>query len=265
MARHLTWCLRRTIVLTNRLSVNRPVMTVLKFSDHAAQPALLPVTSVNHQSIDVDYDDENDYTKFAAEYKHGFNLATMVLMKILDVTKKNAEKAITEHPMLKDLTKKVICKNFQILREAGIYKSTVKDHIFLIANETDTLKEKIKLVHALGVDLNEAVPLFHLSIKMLARFEKRCRLEASYFSHPNRIHYFAEKLNVSLTSQSRAVNVLLLFNYCSLFIYSVNYWVLIFFKLCWHADNKKFEVYTEKQKIIQFGKINQKIGETANF
>lgn len=194
MARHLTWCLKRTFVLTSRFNVNLHPRLVAKVSNSGPPKPYIGIAGVT--KMDTDTDELREFEMFEEDAKHGMKLAVTSLRKILCISEAKATKAVAEYPAFKLLSKRTIYENFHFLRESGMFKSTIKDNKFLLAAKTDELKTKISLIKRLELNINDAVALFHLGINVLERHDAYTQIDASYLPARNKIWYLAERFKV---------------------------------------------------------------------
>lgn len=204
MARHLTWCLRRTLQYTNTSSMNVPCTllrsinfsSTLKFYRTAVKGDIIIPKFPQIIEGSADYENAKDYKEFLIGTEFGREHAARTLMKILAFTKPDALKVIQQNPVLARVPTKTIVKIFEILREAGIRKTTIIENPFLLAEVDGELPQKIDIVQKIDFDINDAVHLLHLNLRTLNIYTTRSRIDSTYMPDSNRMRYLAGKLQV---------------------------------------------------------------------
>ncbi|XP_043275646.1 uncharacterized protein mTTF [Venturia canescens] len=202
MARHLTWCFKRTLHLTNFLNVHRRCMLIQTVKRNFSAkslgtigntiiiPKLSEITEDN-----IDNGEAEGYKDFLKGTHFGENTAIKTLAELLSLTIDDATKIVKEYPVLAHVPEKSIAKLTEILCNAGFRIETIAQNPFLLTEINGSLTYKIKILEKVDVDINDAVHLFHLNLLLLTQFSEANAVDATYLPQRNRIRYFAERFN----------------------------------------------------------------------
>ncbi|XP_063983386.1 uncharacterized protein LOC135165731 [Diachasmimorpha longicaudata] len=199
MSRNLTWCLVQNLLRQNSYRCLRqlPQETVRRFKHAAITPR--PEQTENTHSID--YHEVKTYQEFLEESNTGAKTSVKVLMSLLGIQRDTAVQFTKQWKIFNHLTKPAILKNYQSLRDAGVFKSTIRHNVHALADRPSNVQTKIKSLTKMKLEVNYGVPLFQLNamqLLALANITTNDRIITP--NYRNRIEYLADTFNCHLST-----------------------------------------------------------------
>ncbi|KAG8041877.1 hypothetical protein G9C98_007181 [Cotesia typhae] len=140
---------------------------------------------------------ENEEKKPEISVSHA--RAALALVKTLDVTRDNALSVVSKHEPFEKLSTVTIVRNYCVLRDADVDKSTLRVHMYALANTTRNLRTKINYINDMKLEINAAIPLLQLPMDKLKKMKidtERDRAVVPNFN--NRVEYLASNFKCSL-------------------------------------------------------------------
>lgn len=125
--------------------------------------------------------------------------AALALVKTLDVTRDNALSVVSKYKPFEKLSTVTIVRNFCVLRDADVDKSTLRVHMYALASTTRNLRTKINYINDMKLEINAAIPLLQLPMDKLKKMKidtERDRTVVPDFN--NRVEYLASNFKVCL-------------------------------------------------------------------
>ncbi|XP_015112515.1 transcription termination factor, mitochondrial [Diachasma alloeum] len=199
MSKNLTWCLVRNLLKQNTYPFVRqfPQQIVKRF-EHAERVSA-PLQTENKSSID--YCEVKTYQQFLEESQIGEKHSVRVLMNLLDIRRETAIKFTKEWKILNHLTKPKLLKNYQLLRSAGAFRSTIRHNIQALADKPENIQSKIKSLKKIKLEFNYGIPLFQLTAVQLMLFAHTTVKDRVLIpDYNNRVEYLADRFNCHVST-----------------------------------------------------------------
>jgi len=128
-------------------------------------------------------------------YKNVTQDITKILKKILNLTTADIHEILTVNPQLKKRSRLNLLNNHDNLLKFNIKKNTIIKNAWLLAFESNVLKEKLHCINQLKMNNDQLVPWLSLSQKELSNYVYYTQNDNCH----NKIEYLADILKVRST------------------------------------------------------------------
>lgn len=121
------------------------------------------------------------------------------LKELLNLTNVEVNKLLIVNPQLKKRSRANILDNYYTLLEAGVEKSTIAMNVWLLAHESNKLKEKLDCIGKLKINIDYLVPWLCMTQEELINYVYYTQADMdSYTCY--KIEHLARRLEVRSTS-----------------------------------------------------------------
>ncbi|XP_011299525.1 uncharacterized protein mTTF [Fopius arisanus] len=200
MSRNLARCLMRNLLKQNNYVCMRllPQQLVKRYEHTKKNYALM---QNDNTETTMDYQEVKTYREFLNDNVIGHNYSVRTLMNLLDIRRETAIKFTIKWPIFNKLTKPALLKNYQLLRSAGVFKSTIRQNVESLADTPENIQSKVKSLKKVKLEINYGIPLLRLSALELMNFSSTTMKDRSLQpNYRNRIEYLAAKFNCHVST-----------------------------------------------------------------
>nr|XP_012226100.1 PREDICTED: uncharacterized protein LOC105674401 [Linepithema humile] len=198
--------------LTQRVIINLLLQPQHQLQLQLLKPALLHMRKcltftkfalqkrLSHNSKDIlDHTCEiSNYDDYQKIYQPVLRIMVQTLKELLNVTTYQANKIITDNPHLKKKSRANILENYYNLFEAGIQKSTIVKNSWLLAHDSNKLKNKLHSISVLKMDNDQLVPWLRLTQDELTNYVHQTECDTNSYTRYNKIEYLAHRLECTI-------------------------------------------------------------------
>lgn len=170
---HLEKCLFSSIFTCQRRLTHKDV----EISDHTCEIANYNDYRINHKPI--------------------IQVVMQTLREILNISMYETSKILAANPQLKKRSRANVLNNYYNLLEAGIQKSTISKHVWLLAHDDAKLKEKLNCISTLNMSNEELIPWLRFTYDELVNNINYIQSDEIPYMY-NKIEYLAHRLEVRI-------------------------------------------------------------------
>lgn len=141
----------------------------------------------------------SNYDDYQFNHKPILNTIMETLKEILNMTTTEVIKMLAIYPQLKKRSRANILNNYYNLLEGGIEKSTIVKNVWLLAHESNKLKEKLDCISKLEMNNEQLVPWLCLTQGELENYVLYIKSDMNSYTY-NKIEHLAHRLEVRSSS-----------------------------------------------------------------